>query len=112
MEKSRFHVFLSHSSADKPLVEALAHWLRKEGLEPWLDKWYLIPGEPWQQEIERALRACATCAVCIGPTGIGPWQNEEMRTAIDRRVSQGNFRVIPIYSPAASAKHAATCQLF
>ena len=75
MEKIRFHVFLSHSSADKPAVEALAHWLRREGLEPWLDKWNLIPGEPWQQEIERALRACETCAVCIGPSGIGPWQN-------------------------------------
>ena len=44
---------------------------------------------------------CATCAVFIGPGGLGPWQNEEMRAAIDRRVgeSQGQFRVIPVLLP-------------
>jgi hypothetical protein len=45
-------VFLSHNSTDKPAVESLAHRLRAEGIEPWLDKWNLIPGNPWQEEIE------------------------------------------------------------
>ena len=51
----KFHVFLSHNSADKPAVEELAVRLRREGIEPWLDKWNLVPGEPWQPAIERAL---------------------------------------------------------
>jgi TIR domain len=39
------HVFLSHSTADKPAVEELARRLRhKEGIQVWLDKWNLIPG--------------------------------------------------------------------
>ena len=46
-------VFLSHNSADKPAVEALALRLRQEtDIEPWLDKWNLIPGQPWQEELE------------------------------------------------------------
>jgi hypothetical protein len=42
--------------------------------------------------------------VFIGPNGIGPWQNEEMRAAIDRRVteSKGSFRVIPVLLPGAT----------
>jgi hypothetical protein len=101
METSQFHVFLSHNSADKPLVEELARRLVKEGLQPWLDKWNLIPGEPWQEAIEEALAKCVTCAVFIGPSGTGPWHNEEMRAAIDRRVNCGQFRVIPVLLPGA-----------
>jgi hypothetical protein len=49
------HVFLSHSSTDKPAVEELARRLAKEGIQAWLDKWHLIPGNPWQPDIEKAL---------------------------------------------------------
>jgi hypothetical protein len=93
-----FHVFLSHSSTDKPAVEELARRLAKEGIQAWLDKWHLIPGNPWQPDIEKALAESETCAVFVGPSGLGPWQNEEMRAAIDRRVrdSGRRFRVIPV----------------
>jgi len=101
MAAPRFHAFLSHNTADKPAVEALAHRLRQAGLEPWLDKWNLVPGEPWQAALADALDACATCVVFVGPGGIGPWQNEEMRAAIDRRVGTGAFRVIPVLLPGA-----------
>lgn len=95
-------VFLSHNSTDKPAVESLAHRLRAEGIELWLDEWNLIPGNPWQEKIEQALNECRSCAVLIGPSGIGPWQNAEMRAAIHRRISKGNFRVIPVLLPGAS----------
>jgi hypothetical protein len=98
-----FHVFLSHSSTDKPAVEELARRLAGEGIQAWLDKWHLIPGDPWQPAIEKALAESETCAVFIGPSGFGPWQNEEMRAAIDRRVrdSGRQFRVIPVLLPGA-----------
>src|SRR3954462_10186752 len=38
-------VFISHSSKDKPAVEALAHALRERGVEAWLDKWMIGPGD-------------------------------------------------------------------
>src|SRR5271165_3740064 len=96
-----FHVFLSHSSADKPAVEELARRLAKEGIQAWLDKWNLIPGDPWQPAIEKALAESETCAVFVGPSGLGPWQNEEMRAAIDQRVRESarRFRVIPVLLP-------------
>ena len=98
-----FHVFLSQSSADKPAVEELARQFAKEGIHAWLDKWHLIPGDPWQPAIERALAESEACAVFVGPSGVGPWQNEEMRAAIDQRVrdSGRRFRVIPVLLPGA-----------
>src|SRR5271168_447303 len=98
-----FHVFLSHSSADKPAVEELACQLAAEGIQAWLDKWHLIPGDPWQPAIEKALAESGTCAVFVGLSAFGPWQNEEMRAAIDRRVhdSGRRFRVIPVLLPGA-----------
>src|SRR3954454_11335093 len=94
-------VFLSHATNDKPLVEELARRLTRENLKPWLDKWNLIPGTPWQPELEAALAECASCAVIIGPGGFGPWHHEEMRTAINRRVEDRAhaFRVIPVLLP-------------
>jgi hypothetical protein len=67
------------------------------------DKWNLVPGEPWQPAIEAALPDSETCAVVIGSSGLSLWQREEMRVALNRRVSdtQQRFRVIPVLLPGA-----------
>lgn len=97
-----YDVFLSHTSADKDAVEALARRLEDEAtLSPFLDKWHLIPGNPWQEELEQALDTSRTCAVFIGPHGMGPWENVEMRSALDDRVKRSGFRVIPVLLPGA-----------
>ena len=91
-------VFLSHNSGDKPAVEALALRLRKErDIEPWLDKWNLIPGQPWQEELEVAIRACDCCAIFIGRGDpqkgvLGPWQNAELRALISRQIWANGYR--------------------
>jgi WD40 repeat protein len=97
----QYHAFLSHNSTDKPLVEALANELEKRDLCCWLDKWNLIPGDPWQSAIEEALGQCGTCVVFFGPHGLGPWHNEEMRLAIQRRVNSHEYklRVLPVILP-------------
>src|SRR5258707_15501672 len=62
-----------------------------------------MASDSWQSAIEKALVESETCAVFVGPSGLGPWQNEEMRAAIDRRVrdSGKRFRVIPVLLPGA-----------
>ncbi|HND52988.1 MAG TPA: TIR domain-containing protein, partial [Pirellulaceae bacterium] len=106
MPETNQRVFLSHNSEDKPAVERIAESLRARGVQPWLDKWHLVPGDPWQQEIEEALRTCRACVVFVGQK-LGAWQHEEMRTAIDRRVrtastdKENQFRVIPALLPGA-----------
>src|SRR5262245_26690564 len=97
----RRHVFLSYHRADEAAVTELAERLRQERIDPWLDAWNLVPGEAWQPAIEQALDGSSACVVFVGPGGIGPWQHEEMRVAIDRRVTRRDFRVIPVLLPGA-----------
>jgi WD40 repeat protein/energy-coupling factor transporter ATP-binding protein EcfA2 len=98
----QYDVFLSHNSADKEAVESIARCLREEAqLEPFLDKWHLVPGKPWQEALEQALDASRACAVFLGPVGLGTWENEEMRTALDIRAGRPDYRVIPVLLPGA-----------
>jgi WD40 repeat protein len=100
-KQEHYHAFLSHNGADKSLVEALANELENRRISCWLDKWNLVAGDPWQPAIEKALVQCDTCVVFFGPHGLGPWHNEEMRMAIQRRVnsSERRFRVLPVILP-------------
>jgi hypothetical protein len=101
-DKFNFDVFLSHNGKDKPAVEHIARLLRDEyDQKVWLDKWNLVPGEAWQEGLENALDDCQTFAVFLGPSGIGPWENEEMRSAIEERVQDPKRRVIPVLLPGA-----------
>ena len=103
-KKNRILVFLSHSRRDKPSVERIAERLVEvPGILPWLDKWNLIPGDPWQEALEDALELCDVCLVFLGPGELSPWQNEEMRDVINQRVSDPDkiFRVIPVLLPGA-----------
>ncbi len=106
MEQRHYDVFLSHNSADKGVVELIARQLQGEyKLAPFLDKWNLIPGTPWMEALEDALQQSNTIAVLIGPSGVSPWHNEEMRVAINKAVSSHNeYRVIPVLLPGAEEK--------
>src|SRR5438067_7874275 len=103
MEPAQIGVFLSYNSADAAVIEELANRLRREGTTIWMDSWNLTPGDPWLESIEKALTSASCCVVCVGASGIGRWQNEEMRLAIDRRVetrgSAKPFRLIPVLLP-------------
>src|SRR5262245_39371387 len=93
----KYDVFLSHHRSDKEQVEIIAARLKDEvGLNPFLDKWRLEPGESWNEEIETALNNSAACAVFVGPHGPAPWQNEQMRSALHERIDNHTLRVIPV----------------
>ena len=89
-------VFLSYNSCDKQFVEHVARKLEREQLRFFFDDWDMVPGDMCQPRIEQALRDSSCCVVFVGPAGIGKWQDLEMRAAIQRRVSDDHFRVIPV----------------
>ena len=108
-----FDVFLSHSSEDAAAVERLARRLEEAaGIRPWFDRWHLVPGTPWQEAVEEALDASRSCAIIIGPGGVGRWENEELRSALSTRVEQPEFRVIPVLLPGATMPEDGTVPRF
>ncbi|WP_433787573.1 TIR domain-containing protein [Actinomycetospora sp. CA-101289] len=98
---SEHAVFLSYSSADRDAVGILARRLIDNGIEPWWDRRNLIPGEPWQESIERALSRCSVVVAFLGADGVGPWANEEIRYSLDRRARNEDVRVVPVLLPGA-----------
>ena len=102
VEKRSFDVFLHYSRIDEVHVERLACVLEDdENLRVWLDTWNLLPGDPLQEEIEKALDSPGACVVFSGVGAWGPWQHEEMRLALEMRVRRAAFRVIPVLLPGA-----------
>jgi len=102
-QAGRFDVFLCHNSADKPAVKALGQALKDRGILPWLDEWELPPGQAWQALLERQIQSIGSAAVCIGPAGISPWHQQEMRGFISEFVDR-HVPVIPVLLPGAPAK--------
>jgi WD40 repeat protein len=94
-----FGVFLSYSGADKALVTRLAKRLKQAGLEPWLDDWELPAGGRFQDGLADGLEASRSCAVLVGASDLGAWENEEVHVAVDRAAKDRSFRVFLVLLP-------------
>jgi len=93
--------FLSYNSHDRSAVEELAGRLGAEGVVFYLDAWDVLPGREFQHGLADALIDSKTCIAVLGPNGLGPWQKEEIQVAIDKRVRDPDFHVIPVLLPGA-----------
>lgn len=98
----RFDVFLSHSHLDAVWVEKnLARRLDNHGFRVWLDKWKLVPGEPWQPALARGIDEAHCCVVCIGEQVSSGWFQQVIQRAKNRQANDPAFRVIPVLLPNA-----------
>jgi TIR domain len=99
-----YDVFLSHAHVDAAVVESLASRLVDEGrFSVWLDRWILVPGKHWQQEMAKGLDLARTCAVCVGGKTPAGWFREEIQRALNRQTKDETFRVIPVILPGGDA---------
>lgn len=98
MSDQNFDVFLCHNSQDKHTIENIARQLQQKDIRPWLDKWELRPGFPWQKILEGQINQIKSAAVFIGPNGIGPWQDQEI-DAFLREFVRRECPVIPVMLP-------------
>lgn len=97
-----YDVFLSHPHTHAQWVEALACRLEDEArLVVWLDKWVLVPGEPFLQPMARALEEARSCAVFVAADTPSGWFHQEIQRALNRQVQNSAFRVIPVLMPDA-----------
>jgi hypothetical protein len=95
-----YDAFLSYNSKDRDAVTGIARHLKeKAGLKLFFDQWEIIPGSPVQETLEKALAESVVCVVFIGPSGFGPYQNEETRIALEKSLTEKDIRVIPVLLP-------------
>jgi Tfp pilus assembly protein PilF len=93
-------VFLCHSMSDKPTVRSLYNRLEQDGFKPWFDEKDLIPGQPWKETIEDAVRASDAVAVCISRSSVTKegFLNREIKVALDEAdlKQEGTIFIIPV----------------
>jgi hypothetical protein len=81
---SQPHVFLSHVREDAARVERLASDLGARGVETWIDRHKIRPGERWERAIEAAIRAGAFFVACFSRAYAAKgssYMNEELHLA-------------------------------
>src|SRR5688500_14458913 len=94
-------VFLCHSSTDKPAVRELYQKLRAEPwIQPWLDEEELYPGQDWNFEIEKTVKAADVILVCLskGSTNKEGYVQREIRIALNYAdyKPEGTLYIIPV----------------
>lgn len=97
-----FDVFVAYHSDDRNAVLDICHLLRSQGVFPWVDIEQIRPGAWVQHEIRTAIQATRRAMICVGASGIGPWQTLEIQAMVDRCVA-GEFWLIPVLLPGLSA---------
>jgi DNA polymerase III delta prime subunit len=95
-----FDVFLCHNSKDKPAVREIAQMLVKKGIKPWLDEDQIRPGSSWQTALGQQIESIESAAVFVSDEGLGPWQDQEIQSFLNRFVSR-RCAVVPVILPTA-----------
>ena len=98
-EKRPLKAFLCHASGDKPPVRDLYKRLTTEGVDAWLDKEKLLPGQDWRLEIPRAVREADVVVICLSKKSITKegYVQKEIKFALDiaEEKPEGTIFLIP-----------------
>jgi TIR domain len=84
--KPKPHVFLSHVREDAERVERLAADHEARGIETWIDRHKIKPGQRWQKAIEDAIRSGAFFVACFSHAHSArtrTYMNEELYIALE-----------------------------
>jgi hypothetical protein len=91
-------VFLSYAHADGRLVRAFHKRLIADGVDSWLDKEKIIPGQDWEREIRKAVREADVVVVCLSKQfNQRGFRQKEVRIALEEAemMPEGEIYIIP-----------------
>lgn len=91
-------VFLCHADVDSKTVRALYDRLTKDGVDAWLDKENILPGQAWDYEIRKAVREADAILVCLSKQfNQAGYRQKEVRLALDTAMEkpEGAIFIIP-----------------
>ena len=93
-------VFLAYADEDRAEAERLFIAFREAGLDPWMDKEKLLPGENWPRTIERAIESSDFFCVCFSRKAAHKrgFIQSEIRYALDiaTYVPLGDIFLVPV----------------
>ncbi len=101
----RYDVFLSHSSAQKEWVEALAQNLDRAGKKVFLDSWCLVPGRDFVDGLKRGLSESRSAVLVVSPNSFDSgWVREEFDALKRRQQREPDLNIIPVIHSTVEGK--------
>lgn len=99
-EKTSPNTFLCHSHSDRETVHALWSRLKRDGVDVWLDRENLQPGQNWEREIRKAIITSDVVVACLsrGFNKQNGFRHEELRIALEKAglIPDGEVFIIPV----------------
>lgn len=92
------HVFISHTTNDKPIARRISKELEETGIVTWLDEKDIIGGQSIPEEITKGLEDCTHFTVIYSNNSKDkPWVKTELNSIIMRR--NANPERLPLIIP-------------
>lgn len=91
-------VFISHASEDKErFVNEFAIKLREKGIDAWLDRWEMLPGDSLVDKIfEEGIKEAQAIIIILSKHSVlKPWVKEELNAGLVNRIERGT-KLIPV----------------
>lgn len=93
-------VFISYAKEDQERALDYYDRLQQEGVQPWLDIKYLLPGQNWEMEIERALSDSHVIILLLSKNSVSKrgFVQKEVNSAIEalRRKRPDDIYILPL----------------
>ena len=91
-----FDAFISYGHQDADWVQTLADNLHRQGLDVFLDRWEIAPGDILVHELERGLLGSYNGVLMVSPASVArPWVQQEYAVMVDRAIA-GKQRLVPV----------------
>jgi len=98
METQPPKVFVSHASEDKErFVNSFAEKLIANGVDAWVDKWEMLPGDSLVDKIfEEGIKNAQAMIIVLSNYSVNKkWVREELNAGMVKKIS-GNTKLIPV----------------
>ncbi len=95
MTKYKYDAFFSYNSGDVSLIRRIVEELKELGIKVWFDETELQYGWELSKALDEGIRNSRSIVVFIGPSGLSPWQRDEVKTALEENVTSRSS-VIPV----------------
>jgi TIR domain/SIR2-like domain len=103
------NIFISYAREDEQAAQRLYSELKQRGVEPWLDKESLLPGQIWRDEISKAIRNSRYFIAILSSNSVERrgYVQKELKEALDilDKLSQSKIFVIPVRLDECNVSH-------
>jgi len=95
--KESYDVFISYALDDLNKAKVIADKCKRIGFNVWTDESDIVPGEPWRDKLEHAIKSCDVVIILISKKALlSDWINKEWSIICEEKWNRPNITILPI----------------